>query len=86
MFASRPIPRSQGWIAAISSRTLYRATWPVIPGSSDVVTDWESLVRDLDVEVPAELIAKHSRMVEKRAAYRRLAVNTDAKPSRNRRK
>ena len=66
--------------------SLYRATWPVIPGSSDVVTDWESLVRDLDVEVPAELIAKHSRMVEKRAAYRRLAVNTDAKPSRNRRK
>jgi predicted phage-related endonuclease len=52
-----------------------KATWPTIQATTEAVTDWEGVLLDLGVTVPAEAIQNRTRIVEKRKSYRRLTVS-----------
>jgi hypothetical protein len=58
-------------LTAVAGTVSASVTWPTIPAQTE--TDWEAVVRDLKVDVPAALIAKHQRVAKK--AYRRMNVN-----------
>ena len=58
----------------------FTATWPEVPEKTEAVTDHEALCRELcednEIEIPAELIQKHTRIVTVRKGYRTFKVNT----------
>jgi predicted phage-related endonuclease len=55
----------------------YRATWPYIKAKTALVTDYEKILGELvemhKIDVPAQLIQKHSRVATVKAGYRRLS-------------